>query len=212
MAEPDNELERLHAADPVERSSLPSATDPTARDLFERIIMHEPETTTAARSPRRRLVLAAAAAAAVVGLAAGAVAISRGGDDAPKRAAATTTTADTAGGPITPGGPSGASCVETYAPATLARRQVAFEGTVERVAGDAITFNVNRWYRGGRGAAVTLGGASTLGGLTSAGPGLSLEPGTRLLVAGDGGFAWSCGFTQAYDAAVAQQWADTFAG
>lgn len=212
MPEPDDELARLHAADPVERASLPSASDPTARALFERIIMSEPETTTTARNTRARLLFAAAATVVVV-LAVGAVALTRG-DDGPKRIAVTTTTstADTVGGPITPGGPSAGSCVATYGPSTLAKRQVAFDGTVTRVAGDQITFAVNRWYRGGSGAATTVAGASTLGGLTSAGPGLNLEPGSRLLVAGDGGFAWSCGFTQAYDAAVAQQWAATFAG
>jgi hypothetical protein len=38
---------------------------------------------------------------------------------------------------------------------------------------------------------------------------VSLAPGTRLLVSGDGGFAWSCGFTQPYDDATASQWRET---
>jgi len=50
-----------------------------------------------------------------------------------------------------------------------------------------------------------------VGGMTSAGPGAALAPGTRLLVAGDGGFAWSCGFTQPYDRDVATAWAAAFA-
>ena len=58
---------------------------------------------------------------------------------------------------------------------------------------------------------MTLRGAGVLGGMTSAGPSAPLEPGTRLLVAGDGGFAWACGFTQTYDPAVAADWATAFA-
>lgn len=30
--------------------------------------------------------------------------------------------------------------------------------------------------------------------------------------AGDGGFAWACGFTQPYDEAVAAQWKEVFGG
>ena len=107
------------------------------------------------------------------------------------------------GGPISAGS---ASCVELYSPETLAWRQVAFDGTVEAVDGDQVTFRVGEWYHGGDTPTVTLAGASTFGGLTSAGPALSLEPGTRLLVAGDGGFAWGCGFTQPYDPEAAQSW------
>ncbi len=55
-----------------------------------------------------------------------------------------------------------------------------------------------------------IAGARTLPGVTSAEPAVSIEPGTRLLVAGDGGFAWSCGFIQPYDAAGARQWSEAF--
>jgi hypothetical protein len=68
------------------------------------------------------------------------------------------------------------------------------------------------WFHGGSDDEVTLAGASALSGLTSAGDAVVLEVGARLLVAGDGGFAWSCGFTQPYDDQVANDWATTFAG
>ena len=42
--------------------------------------------------------------------------------------------------------------------------------------------------------------------------GPSLVVGHRYLVAGDDHFAWACGFTQAYDAAVAAQWSAALAG
>jgi len=209
MPEHDAELAALRAADPVDPASLPSATHPVARALFERIIMTDTTTEPTgtrdsaagtARPHRRRLVLAAAAAVLTIVLA-GAVAFNSDGDDgdAPE-------TDRVATGPITPGGPSTASCVEVYDRQTLANRETAFDGTVAAVDGDSVSFTVNEWYRGGDTAEITLSGATGLTGLTSAGPDVGLEPGTRLLVAGDGGFAWACGFTQPYDAAVANEW------
>lgn len=212
MPEPDDELQRLRAADPVERVSLPSTTDPEARALFERITMTDTDTHTPAT--RRRTVALAAAAAIVVALVGGAIAITGngGGKDTADVAAPSTTPEDT-GAPITPGGTSTGSCVELYDLQTLANREVAFDGTVQQVEGDQVTFTVNQWYRGNdQSTEVTLAGAETLNGLTSAGPAATLEPGARLLVAGDGGFAWSCGFTQPYDADIAAEWAEVLKG
>ncbi|HET9444585.1 MAG TPA: hypothetical protein VFO65_14765 [Acidimicrobiales bacterium] len=214
MPEPD-EIDRLRAADPVEPASLPSATDPGPRALFERITMTPATRTppagaalsTTPPSPRRRPLLVGAAAAALAAvLAAGGWALTRdGGSERPAGN-------DAATGPISPGGPSTGSCVELYGLDTLPHRELAFEGTVTAVEGDAVTFTVGRWFRGDRTPEVTLQGAEGLSGLTSAGAGagvgVGLRPGTRLLVAGDGGFAWSCGFTQPYDEAVARQWAE----
>lgn len=113
-------------------------------------------------------------------------------------------------GAITPGGSIAGSCVELYDLTTpLYRRETAFEGTLVVVEGDRATFTVNEWFSGGEGSSVTLAGASGLQGINSTQPGAALTPGARLLVAGDGGFVWSCGFTQPYDATVAQQWAET---
>lgn len=208
MSEPD-ELDALHAADPVGGASLPSPADPKARALFERITMvdttNQPTETTTS-SPRRPHPLMVAAAVVLVALVA--VGLSLGGesaDDTPDRD-------DVAAGPTTVGGPSTGSCVELYDLTTLANRELALDGTVVAVADDRITLAVNRWYRGGDAPEVTLGGAAGLSGLTSGGPAMALEPGTRLLVAGDGGFAWSCGFTQPYDPAIAGQWASALGG
>lgn len=216
---PDDELDRLRAANPVDPASLPSANDQRARALFERITMtgtdidQQSSAAGAQVRGRPRLLLAAAAAVLVVAVVGGAVALSAGDDGEPDRVATEPTTpttsgeAITPGEPITPGGPSSASCVELYDLQTLTNRELAFDGTVEVVEGDTVTFAVNHWYRGGDGGDVKLRGAELLGGLTSAGTAVSLEPGSRLLVAGDGGFAWSCGFTQPYDASVAADWA-----
>lgn len=206
----DDELDALRAADPLDPASVPSPDDPRAQALFERIMMSDATTRPANAQPTtprpRRAGLLAAAAVALVALVGGTIALT--GDDTDS----TPTPDDVATGSITPGGPASASCVELYDLDTLGNREIAFDGTVTAVDGDTITFTVNRWYRGGDADEVTLAGAAGLSGLTSAGSATSVEPGTRLLVAGDGGFAWACGFTQPYDPAVAEDWNDVFAG
>jgi hypothetical protein len=79
-----------------------------------------------------------------------------------------------------------------------ANRQHAFDGTVVTVGGDNVTLDVTEWFKAAdRPASTTLQGASTLSAITPNGPATALDPGTRLLVAGDGEFAWGCGFTAA---------------
>ena len=209
MPDPD-EMERLRRADPVDGASLPSPTDPEARALFEEITMADTKTTTpirertaAAPSQRRKTVLVGGLAAAVI-LVLAISALTRDGDDP------SPSSPPVANGPITPGGPSSASCVDVYDLATLEHRELAFDGTVTSVEGDNVSFAVGRWFRGGDQATITLRGAAVLSGLTSAGASTGLAPGTRLLVAGDGGFAWACGFSQPYDETVAQEWARVF--
>ena len=159
------------------------------------------------RPPRRFLLVVAAVVAAVVVLGGCAASGEPGSADKPAPGVAATEPAPgSSAGPVSPGGAAMASCVEMYDLKSLAERDLAFAGTVERVDGDNVTFAVSEWYRGGENGRVTLAGAGGISGLTSAGPATTVEPGTRLLVAGDGGFAWSCGFTQPYDPAVAQQW------
>jgi len=224
MPEHDDELDALRAADPLARASVPSAGDPEARALFERITMTDiadipTGVTGGSQDPgrhRRRLVLAAAAAVLAVGAVVGVTLAADDGDGDPAPAVDDTAVDDTAvddtSGGISPGGSLSALCVEQYDLTSLANRELAFDGTVAGVDGDALTLTVNEWYRGGDGAEVTLAGASTLGGITSAGEAVPLAPGTRLLVAGDGGFAWSCGFTQPYDPAMADSWRAALTG
>lgn len=69
---------------------------------------------------------------------------------------------------------------------------------------------INESFAGGASpdSEVTLTATGMTGtSVTSAG-GPSLAAGERYLVAGDAEFAWACGFTQPYDAAVAAQWAE----
>ena len=206
MRDPD-ELDRLRRADPLAGSPAPSADSPEARALFEEITMVEQSGVEAPAGGGRRRFGLVAAAAAVVLVAGIGFALARNGDDPGGQQATPDGGAQV---PVSPGGPSSASCVEVYDLTTLARRQVAFDGTVAEVEGDNVTFTVGRWYRGGTAPSVTLQGAAVLSGLTSAGSSTGLAPGTRLLVAGDGGFAWACGFTQPFDPAVAAEWERAF--
>ena len=211
MAEED-ELEMLRAVDPVDAGDLPQPGGPAGRALFERITMTDTEVAPAdtpsapPSSPSKRPLALVAAAVVVVLGAVAAFALTRPSTtdtpegDTPSRSDA----------PITPGGM--ASCIEMYDLTTLPNREVAFAGTVKSVDGDKVTFAVDEAFRGVNGDEVTLEGAQSLSALTSAGEGMSLEPGTKLLVSGDGGFAWTCGFTQPYADDVASQWRDALTG
>lgn len=205
MADLNDPFDDLVAADPARHLGSPpdpQADADEAQALFERIIM---DTITTSR--RRPMAIAAAVAAAAVAVIGTVAAVND--SDRPSITTTTLVAAPDPEGPISPGGM--ASCVEMYDLTSLERREMAFDGTVAAVDGDEITFDVGTWYRGGDGPTATLRGAQVLGGMTSAGAATSLEPGTRLLVAGDGGFAWSCGFTQPYDSTIAADWAETFA-
>ena len=94
-------------------------------------------------------------------------------------------------------------------------REYAFDGTVESVDGDAMTFAVNEWFAGTpdqtASATVTLDHQGLVGMLFSP-QGPALEPGTRVLSAGDGGFVWSCGFTQQHTPELADEWRTALAG
>ena len=214
MPEPDDELTALRDADPLDPASVRPAHGAEGRALFERITMtvmptaeNAPPVTSATR--RRPMLAAAAVVLLLVAAAVTLVVTSNGRKDAGTPDARSD---DVVAGPISPGGSSTGSCVELYDLTTLANREVVFDGTVTAVDGDSVTFRVGRWYRGGNAPEVRLNGAEGLAGVTStgAGAGAPLELGTRLLVAGDGGFAWSCGFTQPYDDGVAAQWDDVF--
>jgi hypothetical protein len=207
MPERDDPLEALRAADPVDNGALPDHDHAAAAALLREITMNDPQTEVRAR----RWLPVAAAAAAVLAVAGVAFAVAAGDDDdeQPSQQAASTITTPPTDAPITPGGSLG-SCVETYDLETLQNREVAFDGTVQSVEGDQVTFTVQQWFRGGEGDTVTL--TSATGGAITPDAGAPLTPGARLLVAGDGGFAWACGFTQPYDEVVAADWAEALAG
>ena len=145
---------------------------------------------TPSRPPWAFGALAAAAAAAVVVIA---VIVSSGG-------AAPAATQEPQ--------PGIGSCVETYSTTSLAARDFAFDGTVSSIDGEQVTFDVGSVYTGDVPASVTLTATGMTGSAITSGAGPSLVDGERYLVAGDDEFAWGCGFTQAYDEAVAAEWAE----
>lgn len=195
-------LERLRSADPVDLVGLPESDSPQARALFEEITMSTaPETSVIkpAKSRRPRM-LALAAAGATFAVAAVAAAVMLGGANEPAPIAADDP--NTASGSML-------MCAEIYSLETLAAREVAFDGTLTSIDGDLMTFEVNEAFRGVEGDTLTIGGGGVVAGDPALVGGPALQVGDRALVAGDAEFAWGCGFTQAYDEAVATSWRDT---
>ncbi len=187
-------LEALRAANPVSDQELPSAS--LAR-LRARVYEETMGVGTGPTARTRRFgragpgLVAVATLAIVLVLGANAGAWLRPGDTS---------------------GPGTAMCVEQYSLETLGRRAFAFEGTVTAIVGERVTFAIGAPYRGVDSAVVTLDAPGMTGtAITSAG-GPNLSVGGRYLVAGEATFAWACGFTQPYDAAVAATWAAALGG
>lgn len=82
------------------------------------------------------------------------------------------------------------------------------DGTVTGIDGDEVAFGVSEVFAGDIGASVTLTASGMTGTAIMSAGDTTLTVGHRYLVAGDGEFAWSCGFTQPYAAAVASDWAE----
>lgn len=220
-----HELERLRAADPAPSDVIDEiATGARARALRTELTMQTenptPHPTHPTPTPTWRRTALAGLALAVVALGGVAVALQLAGDgDVPSDdVAGPVATPDDGTAPgtgeqpdVMPPGGGMAMCVATYSAETLAEREVAFAGTVTAMAGDDITFAVEEVFRGDLGETVTLGGAEFIGGVNPDNP-TPVAVGDRLLVAGDGGFAWGCGFTQPYDEDVAATWRAAFNG
>lgn len=207
-------IERLRGADPAAGSTSDPSL-PHVRDTLEGILMTDTETLTPAPAPtspnRTPWLLAAAALLVIAGIVA---AVTVGGDDSTTDDLAARggepITDPTESGPVDDPAQSGVtSCVESYDLTTLANREYAFDATVESVDGSDMTFAIEEWFVAGpydtAGTTVTLDHQGYAG-MLFAPEGPALEPGTRVLVAGDGGFVWSCGFTQLHDPAVADEW------
>lgn len=183
---PTDPLDELHHADPVQGAPAPSESKARVWARVQEVVMNRPV------SPRgsaavRALGFAGVAAAAVI-----AVAVLM-------RPGATP-------GPSQQPGPEIGSCVETYSLDALENRDFAFEGTVTAIEGDAVTFAVKEAFAGDVSDTVTLTATGMTGTAVTSAGGPSLVEAQRYLVAGDGSFAWACGFTQPYDPAVAGDW------
>lgn len=213
MSSDDDLIQALRAANPISSTSSPDAAERAAR--FEEITSMPDQTSTPAPSPvRRRWIYTTAAAASVAAVVIG-VAIATREVDEPQAAPVTTTTVEatppsaapaSSDAVLSPGGPTMGSCVEFYDLETLTQREFAFNGTVSAIAGQEVTFSVEEWFKGGIESTVTLDANGMAGAAVTSAGGPTLAVGEHLLVAGDDGFVWSCGFTQPFDAATAAAW------
>jgi hypothetical protein len=186
-------LEELRRANPVDADDLPSASLARVRAsvMGEHIQEDHRETRRRRRPVVRPLALGLAGLAAAVAVAVGALQLGI----AP------------GGVPGETGGPQIGFCVEAYSLESLANRTFAFDGTVMTVDGDAVTFKVHAALKGVGDGDVAVTASGMTGGSITPNAGVTLVPGERFLVSGDGGFAWSCGFTRLYDPATAADWA-----
>jgi hypothetical protein len=192
-----------HTDDPIQilRNANPHPTEPLPPHVRARLWARIEEQTMEARpNPLRRWGFA------LGGLTAGAAVL----------ALAMVLTGPTAGGPSVALGDGNASCLEVYSPQTLPHRQVAFDGTVTAIADDPtvdfgvnVTFGVNQAFIGELGDTITLqaSGIGTEDGVSSDGEGgPAIHVGDRLLISGDDGFAWTCGFSRTWSQEMADEW------
>lgn len=106
-----------------------------------------------------------------------------------------------------------AACLE-FSLDALAQQPLAFDGTVTSIEGDAITFSVERWYRGGSGGTTVARAAELVDGAVQLEGGVGFADGRRYLVSGDRQddaiVPAICGFTMEWSADAADDWARAF--
>ena len=146
LANGSDPLDRLRAADPVRADSVPDASLARVEAMIKEHIMTDVQQTPA-RAPRRQIALLGALA--VTGALALAIAFGPGFGSraagpigAAPIGASPTPSEDPAGG-----GGAMASCI-MYDPAILPTFDVVFDGTVTALAGDQVTFEVNKGWKG----------------------------------------------------------------
>lgn len=92
----------------------------------------------------------------------------------------------------------------------LAQQEFAFDGTVTGIDGESATFDVGTWYRGSGDPSVTLTQVGQGDGAVMEGILVDFQVGNRYLVSGAGGIITGCGYSQAWDASTAADWATVF--
>ena len=208
-------IELLRRANPVATDRLPPGSEARLRARVLEDTMAGNQTTVrrgALRGSMWPILSGAGAVALALAVVVGSGLVKPGGG-APITSLAPTDgpvpTASATGGPI--GGGGMAMCAFMYDLDTLADREWAFDGVLTAIDGNQGTFRVNRWFKGGEGDSVTrtVDGMTAESGLLG-GPGLVVDG--RYLVTGDDVFAWSCGFTQYWNEAVAADWARVLGG
>ena len=207
MSDPDELFARMAAADPA--ASLPPAGPDRVSRLLEDAMSHDELTESRDTGPRHRSPLTwVVAAAAVVLIAAAGVFALAGRGSSP-------TTPPVAGEEREPvvlalSVPEGAGAGRCMVPnaEVLGGASVAFDGEVVEVADSQVTLVPSDFYAGGPADEVTVDQASvSMQDLVGAVP---FEEGQRYLVAADAGEVMVCGFSGAYDAQLADLYAEAF--
>ena len=152
--------------------------------------------------PRRRLPLAIGLAG-VVAAAAVALLVFRPGIGVPAPSPSD------GGTPGVGAGGGAATCIR-FDLELLAQQEFAFDGTVAAIDGESVTFDVGKWYRGSGDASVTLTQVGQGEGAVMEGILVDFQVGSRYLVSGAGGVITGCGYSQAWDASAAADWASAF--
>ncbi len=198
LTDPDP-IELLRRSNPVDAERLPFANLARIRARVQEKVMTDIQPGAGSNLPHRRLRLATglAGVTAVV-----AIALLVFG---PNGAAPGATPSDGIGG----GGGGTAMCIR-FDLETLAQQEYAFDGTVTAIDGESVTFAVGKWYHGSGDASMTLTEVGLGGGVVTTGTLVDFEIGGRYLVSGTGGVVTGCGYSQAYDASAAADWATAF--
>lgn len=193
----------LRAVDPWP-ATLPvdPAIPARALALVEKELSMSESTPVHRRRPGRRGAVALAVAVAVLALVGG-TAIVRSGDSG----------SDGAAGSGRALGDAFASCL-AFSLDVLAQQPVAFDGTVTAVDGDKVTFDVERWFRGGEGDTAVTRASGLVSGAPELNGGVGFVEGGRYLVSGersDGAIVPAvCGLTMEYESGMAEDWATAF--
>jgi len=200
MTEPTDRdpIELLRRSNPVNPDQLPSASLARIRARVQENVMTDIQSGADRDRPVRRGLLPLGVAG-VTALAA--LALILGG---PKGTAPAASPSEGGGG----GGAIG-SCIR-FELEILAQQELAFDGTVTAIDGEAVTFAVGTWYRGPGDASVTLTEVGLGSGAVTSVPIVDFEVGARYLVSGAGGIVTGCGYSQPYDDAAAADWASAF--
>lgn len=208
MTGTDDQLRtRLSAIDPLHPTTTP---EPLARYRAEEILEHAMGTITdttltpaapAPRTRRFRAPLLAAAAVLAVAAAAGVAVVMTDGDADPGGSSTLSLSVGS--------GDAMSSCLQ-FDVAILAGMPIAFAGTATEISADAVTIEVDRWYRGGDADVVSV---SVPDGQTSAAlDGVSFQAGTRYLVTATDGVVNGCGFSGEASPEFEAAYAEAFAG
>jgi hypothetical protein len=206
----DDELRaRLQAADPARRDA---PADSWIDELVEATMDEQGTGPDIGRDigrarPGRSRWLAAGAAAAVAVIAVGGYAIFAGANDdgsGNRREEARTELALTL-----PKGDPMQMCIQ-FSVDILRPMETAFAGTATDVAGDQVTLDVDRWYKGGDADVVKLTGSTDAGVMLEGG--IRFTEGERYLVTATDGSVNGCGFSSVWSQEMADAFEAAFGG